>query len=280
MTVRITKFVDEFAQLAAWTGEPEEQVRAEPDYHSEERDHWLAWDGDRVIGALHPWVSPDGRHRLYYDACRADAYVPLADAVEGECLATVNVADAEMLGALTGAGFVEQRRENLYEIPIRRVAAAVPPDIEIVTADRTDLEPLMLLDCALRADIPGSQGWEPDPVWFREETYDSPFFNPQSYRVALHGGEYVGLARIWEALPGQERRRLGAVGVLPSQRRRGLARALLAQALSALVGAPGADIVKAEVDATNLPSHHLLTSFGGLINGATVELRRPALVRP
>src|ERR1700735_5682359 len=40
--VRITKF----AELSAWTGEPQEQLRAQEDYHDKDRDHWLAWDGD------------------------------------------------------------------------------------------------------------------------------------------------------------------------------------------------------------------------------------------
>jgi RimJ/RimL family protein N-acetyltransferase len=280
MTLRVTKFTDEFAQVARWTGESEQRLRADQDYHSEDRDHWLAWDGDRVVGALHPWVHPDGRHRLYYDACRTDAYVPLADVIPGECLTMVNVSDAEMLDALVCAGFMEERRENLYKIPIRipiaHVDAEPPANLKIITADQTELEPLMLLDCALRADIPGSEGWQPDPVWFREETYDSPFFNPQSYRVALDGDAYVGLARVWETVPGQEHRRLGAVGILAPYRRLGLARVLIAQALSALADAPGTGFVTAEVDSTNQASHALMTSFAGEITGATVELRRPA----
>lgn len=94
MAVRVTKFAGEFAELSAWTGEPEEQLRAEEDYHQEDRDHWLAWDGGLVVGALHPWRSPDGRHRLYYyDKCRPDAYAPLAGAIAGECHATVDAGD-------------------------------------------------------------------------------------------------------------------------------------------------------------------------------------------
>lgn len=98
----------------------------------------------------------------------------------------------------------------------------VPPGIRVITADATELEPLMMLDCEIRADIPGSEGWLPDPVWFREETYDSPFFDPQAYRVALDdAGRYVGLARVWKRLPSQRYRRLGCVGVLAGFRRRG-----------------------------------------------------------
>jgi hypothetical protein len=38
-------FAGEFAALAAWTGEPEEQLRDDEDYDAAEREHWLAWDG-------------------------------------------------------------------------------------------------------------------------------------------------------------------------------------------------------------------------------------------
>ncbi len=273
MTVRISAFAGEYTALAAWTGEAEELLRAEEDFHAEDREHWLAFDGDDVIGALHPWRAPDGRHRLYYDKCRADAYAPLAAAIPGECFATLDAADNDALTALAGAGFTENRRESEYTIPVTRVETPVPAGIDIVTADKTELEPLMLLDCAIRADIPGSEGWQPDPVWFREETYDSPFFDPQTYRVALAGRDYVGLARVWKPLPGQRYGRLGCVGVLAAHRRQGLGRALIAQAFAPLAG-PGAVAVTAEADAANAASHALLASFGGRVTGGSIELYR------
>jgi len=272
--MRITRFTAEFAALAAWTGESEEQLRADEDYHEQEREHWLAWDAGRIVGVLHPWRSPDGRLRLYFGRCRPDAYAPLAGVTTAACYATADTSDAEMLTALRAAGFTEHRRENEYEIPVSRADADVPPGIRVITADRTELEPLMLLDCAIRADIPGSEGWQPDPVWFREETYDSPFFDPSAYRVALDdGGAYVGLARIWRRLPEQRHRRLGCVGVLAGFRRRGLGRALVAQALAPLAEA-GETVVTAEADASNVASDALLRRFGARVTGGTIELYR------
>jgi ribosomal protein S18 acetylase RimI-like enzyme len=271
--LRITKFAGEFAALAAWTGEPEEQLRAEEDYHSEERDHWLAWEGDDVVGVLHPWRRPDSRLALYYGKCRGDAYAPLAAAVEGDCYTTIDAADDAMLAALREVGFTELRREDLYEIPVAQVSAPVPEGIRIITADQTELDPLMTLDCQIRADIPGADGWQPDPVWFREETYDSPFFDPQTYRVALDGDDYVGLARIWKKLPSQQHGRLGCVGVLAPYRQRGLGRALIAQAMTAHA-ATGETMVGAEVDTVNIASRTLLSGFGGKVIGATIELYR------
>ncbi len=273
MPIKVTSFAGQFAALAAWTGEPEEQLRAEEDYHAQDREHWLAWEDGRVVGAVHPWRSPDGRMRLYFDKCRGDAYAPLAAAIGGECYATVDAADSPALLALTQAGFTQTRREDEYEIPVARVLAPVPAGIDVVTADKTELEPLMLLDCAIRADIPGAEGWQPDPVWFREETYDSPYFDPQTYRVALAGRDYVGLARIWRPLPGHRYGRLGCVGVLAGYRRRGLARALIAQALEPLAGTAAA-AVTAEADASDAAAHRLLASFGARITGGTIELHR------
>jgi len=271
MTLRVTPFTTEYAELSAWTGEPEEALRAREGYHEEQRDLWLAWDGDGVVGALHPWRRPDSRCVLYFDRCRADAYAPLAAVVSGECYTSVDAADREALEELANVGFAEHRREYTYEIPVRRIDATVPDGLRVITADATDLEPLMMLDCALRADVEGSDGWQPDPVWFREETYDSPFFDPLTYRVALAGSDYVGLARVWPGprpLP-----RLGLVGVLAPYRRRGLARALIAQAFAPMVER-GDLIAQGEADAANVAANALLTGLGAVVVSTTVELRR------
>ena len=273
MPLRVTRFTDEWTELAAFAGEPEAQLRAQDDYHEEDREHWLAWDGERVVGAMHPWRRPDGRHSLYFDRSRADAYGALAGAVGGECFAALDGDDLAAIEGLTAAGFGAYRREDNYTIPVRRIDALIPEGLRIVTADATELEPLMLLDCALREDVPGADGWQPDPVWFREETYDSPFFDPLTYRVALDGADYVGLARVW--LGPHPQPRLGLVGVLAPYRRRGLARALIAAAFAPLVER-GETTVIAEADATNVASQSLLTSLGAKITGGIVELRRPS----
>ncbi len=276
MTVRVTKFAGEYAQLSAWTGDSEHELRiAQEEYHSEQRDTWLAWDGNGIVGSLHPWRRPDGRHTLYYDKCRNDAYAPLAAMIDGECYTPQDAANLEAIESLYAVGFIEHRREHVYTMPVVNFDATVPAGLRIVTADQTDLEPLMMLDSALREDVPGSDGWQPDPVWFREETYDSPFFDPRTYRVALDGDAYVGLARIWNGPEPQPH--LGMVGVLPAYRRRGLARALIAPSFAVLAERGpdhGKSIVTADVDAANEPSNALMLSLGGRVTGGTVELRR------
>jgi ribosomal protein S18 acetylase RimI-like enzyme len=274
--VRVASFAGEFAALADWSGTPEQELRAGQDYHSDDSQRLLAWQGNHLAGVLDTWQAPDGRLRLYFGRCHADAYEPLAAAIGAACYATIEQTDHEALQVLAGAGFAELRRENEYVIPVSRVDASVPDGVRIVTADQTELEPLMMLDCAIRADIPGADGWQPDAAWFRAETYDSPDFDPQAYRVALDGDDYIGLARIWLRSPSQVHRRLGCVGVLREYRLRGLARALVAQALAPLAAA-GETAVTAEVDTTNIASHTLLTGFGGRVTGGTVELYRGRL---
>jgi ribosomal protein S18 acetylase RimI-like enzyme len=275
VSLQIATFAGEFAALAAWTGQSEQDLRQDEDYRPGGREHWLAWDGGQVVGAVHPWRTPDGRLRLYFDDCRPDSYGPLADAIDGECYVQADSADADTLARLRMAGFADLRAEYEYEVPVSRLDAPVPDGLRIVTADQTELEPLMMLDCAIRADIPGADGWQPDPAWFREETYDSPFFDPQTYRVALDGSDYVGLARVWRPHQGRLPR-LGCVGVRREYRQRGLARALIAAAF-AVLHERGVRAITCEVDETNGPSNALFASLGATRIGGTIELRRPAV---
>jgi GNAT superfamily N-acetyltransferase len=259
VAITVRRFGGEFEALAAWTGETVED---------DTENLWLAWDGGRVVGVMQPWTPPNQRLTLYFGQCRDDAFGPLADAVDGERYAKVGVADAERL-----PGFSEIRREHEYEIPVAQLDAGTPDGLVIISAARTELEKLMMLDCALREDIPGSEGWQPDPQWFREETYDSPDFDPETYAVALHGDDYVGLARVWNGP--RPRPHLGMVGVLAAYRRRGLALALLARVFGPLAER-GEKIVTSEVDAANTASNTLMRKLGGRVVGGTVELHRPA----
>jgi ribosomal protein S18 acetylase RimI-like enzyme len=232
---------------------------------------WLAWDGDRVVGEMEFWERPDGKCGLEFGPCTAGAYRLLAGQVSGPVVTTVDVADQVAVDGLGGAGFEVARVEDRYLIPVRSVEASVPRGLRVISAADTELEPLMALDCALREDVPGSAGWRPDADWFREETYDSPYFDPGTYLVALDAERYVGLVRIWNGprpLP-----RLGLIGVLPGYRRRGLARALIALAFEVLLGR-GAAEVTAEADRTNTASTTLLAQLGGVVTGSDVELRR------
>lgn len=106
---------------------------------------------------------------------------------------------------------------------------------------------------------------------FREETYESPDFDPATYLVALdRSSEEIGIARVWMRSDGP---RLGLIGVRANRRRKGVARALLAAVL-AVVRERGPAEVRTEVDETNVPSRELLLSFGGRRVGSSLELVR------
>jgi ribosomal protein S18 acetylase RimI-like enzyme len=121
--------------------------------------------------------------------------------------------------------------------------------------------------------VPGTSGWLWDPGDFREETFDSPSFDPATYLVAVEpaDGEYVGLVRVWND-PG--RPRLGLIAITQPYRRQGLARALLGRAFRVLHDR-GQDEVTAEVDDSNPAATSLLRSLGARRTGGSVELIRP-----
>jgi hypothetical protein len=125
MAVSVARFAAEFAALAAWSGTPEQELRALQDYRADDQERWLAWDGDHIAGVLNAWHVPDGRLRLYFGRCRADAYGPPAAVIGAECYATIDSSNHHPLRALTAAGFAELRRENEYEIPVSLLTAPI-----------------------------------------------------------------------------------------------------------------------------------------------------------
>ena len=271
VTVRAALFTrrpHEYEALGAATGRTREELTAE--YAS--RDLWLAWQDDRVVGVMQPWRRPDGKYGLDYGPTAPDAYAVLAARIPGESVTTVDAADTAALAAFDTAGFARVRVEDRYSIPVRALDVPIPRGLDTVSAADTELDALMALDSALREDVPGGAGWRPDKQWFRRQNHDSPYFDPETYLVALDGARYVGLMRIWNGPRPQPR--LGLIGVLPEYRRRGLARALLAQGF-AVLAARGETRVIAEADRTNVASTTLLSSLGGVVTGSDVELLRP-----
>ncbi|TDU90211.1 acetyltransferase (GNAT) family protein [Kribbella voronezhensis] len=239
---------------------------------SEDQEGWIASRDGAVIGELHPWPAPDRKLRLFFGDTEPAAYEPLIDKVTGPCLTTVDEADRPTVDALRALGFTPVRREVRLEIPVTRASFDVPAGYRLISAADTGVQDLMALDDALRTDVPGAEGWESDEASFREQTYDSPYFDPATYLVAVDPeNTYAGLVRIWNGprpLP-----RLGLIGVLRNHRRRGLARALVSAALTVLADR-GASLVTAEADETNTASLTLLASFGAVQVGADLELAR------
>jgi ribosomal protein S18 acetylase RimI-like enzyme len=245
---------------------------------------WRALDDGQAVATIRAHMTPDSRWHVGFETFRADACRPLLDAVAGntgsDLLMTVRESDPDALARFTRAGFEVSRREHFYMIPTDPAVTGLtqteaPEGTIIISAARADEEELRLLDDALRQDVPGADGWKWDPGDFAEETYDSGGFNPDTYLVAadVASGDYVGLVRVWD---NPRAPRLGLVGVVPSHRRRGLARVLLARAFR-VMHEDGKKEVSAEADETNTASVALLTSLGARRAAGIIELvwRRP-----
>ena len=205
---------------------------------------------------------PDGRHFVRS---------PLEDVPGVDLYASVDAADSARLRSFEDAAFTVHRRENVYRLPTTTVGAVeLPEGVDLLTADQADENRLRELDDLLRQDVPGTDGWKWEPDDFHHETYDSPHFDPELYLVACAADAYVGIARVWLRPDGP---RLGFIGVVRSQRRRGLAKALLGRAFGVLVDR-GVLEVRTEIDTTNIASRGLLEGLGAEKIGETLELVR------
>jgi ribosomal protein S18 acetylase RimI-like enzyme len=265
MTLRVSELADEYAAVAAWTGQTEEQVRTGADFHG--GAHLIAWQGDRIVGLAHRWRDRHGRQRLMFRRCDPGAHGPLARAMRGECTAIVETGDRPAVAALAAEGFAETGRSQEYEVPVPPTApTAEHAGIRIRTADRVALDAMARLEGDLRGGVV-------DLDWFRREMVDSPYFDPLTYRVALDGDRAVGMARVW--LGPRPRPHLGAIGVLPGYRRRGVGRTLLAAALAPLAER-GVPVVTAVAESADPASAALFAAAGGEVTGGWIEMRRPA----
>lgn len=209
-------------------------------------------------------LRPDGRRFVFGE--------PDEELPPGELYAVVDEADDERRRGLERLGFVVHRRELELLLPAGVGRVPRPEGFACVRADEVAEERLRRLDDELRQDVPGTDGWRWEPEDFREETYESPHFDPAVYLVALAAdGVHAGICRIWNR---PERPRLGFIGVLPAHRRRGVARWLIGEAF-AVLASRGHEEIWTEVDETNVASRGLLEGLRGRRVGASLELRRP-----
>jgi len=242
---------------------------------------WRALNENGVVGAVTAFLRPDNRWFVMFDGCHDEAYKPLLDAVAAntgsDLHAMAEETDDAAAATFAKLGFVQSRREGIFAIPTDPLITGladvrVPDDTVIISAADADQDDLRLLDEALRADVPGNDGWVWDPGDFHAETF-SDDFDPATYLVAadISGGTYIGLVRIWVG-PGMPR--LGLVAVLAPYRRRDVARALLARAFAVLHERGQAE-VSAEIDDTNTASLALLGGIGARRRNGTVEFVKP-----
>ena len=238
---------------------------------------WVATAGPGQVGEVRVRLRPDDRCLVWFapdssPSAIADLFAAVVSAHPQDLITEVPDTDATLLANLTAAGFVERRREHVYEVDGEAALAALADqniglEWTILTAEQVDRDRLRESDDLLRQDTPGVSGWR----WNREDFLAEmapPAFDPQLYRVLVdESGEYQGICRIW---PNPQRPRIGFVGVTRRHRRTGLATAPLADTLRAARRA-GLSTLTLEADVENV-SNRLAAKIGARRVGGTVEL--------
>lgn len=199
-------------------------------------DQWHAVDDDLVVGRGDTSRRPDGRLFISVDAWHDAVFDRLAAAVLAELPAPLyTVVDAGDSDATTNwrrAGFTVHRRERQYLLMPAEAQTTAPPPAGLAFSDG-------------------------DHVFHAEA-----------------GGAEVGVIRVTPLLrtDGTPRiARIVAIEVRADQRRRGIGRALLVHALSALHDR-GFGIASADVDETDTAAIQLLEGIGARHASSSLEL--------
>lgn len=241
---------------------------------------WEARADGVLAGRAHCWVRPDGKRFAAFMSEDAAVVAALAAAITGEdgraLHTTADAGNPAGLLRLAGAGFVGERYEHLWRLPVKVAAdwsAEALAPFEVRSPEDVDAEALRRFDDELRADIPGLWGWR----WTREgweAEHGEPTYDPELYPVLWDpvARRFAGMARVWSNREGP---RLGLVAAARQYRRRGLGAALLARVCGTL-RARGHETLVTECDASNLASYALLAKAGGELIGGEVQLVKRA----
>lgn len=196
----------------------------------------------------------------------------------------VDEGNQPLLAFFARHGFQEIRREHHVELDLRdfdttpfaaaaQQAATQGYSIRSLAELQDDPQrdqKVYQLDLALRREVPGSEEFDQPFEAFAEQTFESPAFRPDSYFIALHGEQYVGLHRIWVNPTGP---RVGLTGLLPGHRRQGVASALKLRGVS-YAQAHGFLVLRAENDADNEAILDLNRRMGYRKRGGAVEVMK------
>ncbi|MEV4558424.1 GNAT family N-acetyltransferase [Kitasatospora sp. NPDC049285] len=240
---------------------------------------WHALADGQVVGRGDSTSRPDGRIFLSIDAWHRPVFDRLAAAMAADLPDTlhtlVDADDTELRSGWERAGFVPGRREWEYLVPtdpqLTGLDSVVPPGVAILSAGQAEEEPLRALDRTIREEVEATVGWHTMPAEVLPWPVGAPLpVDPANYTVATVGGAYVGLARLATRT---RQARIGLIAVRADHRRRGIGRALLSHAMTALhqAGRPSA---RAEVHEANAAALALLDGAGATRVGGNLELVR------
>jgi GNAT superfamily N-acetyltransferase len=193
--------------------------------------------------AVLPEVRGEGIGKALYEACLS-AIAPY-EPVLYRC--QVREDDPRTLRFVGERGFTETMREWESRFDPRTFERADYADAEARVAQQgievKSLRELMAtpgweerlyaLDCAITADMPMTDVYtKPDFADWTKNCLENPGFWPDGFFVALDGEKLVGESTLWTQQSGPDLY-VGATGVLPEYRRRGIALALKLHACQA-----------------------------------------------
>lgn len=243
-------------------------------------DHlrWQAVEDGLVVGAGEASRRPDGRVFLAVDTWHAAVFDRLAAAMladrPGPLYTVVDETDHDLTARWERAGLTVRRREGEYLLTTGprdpgAVPSTNPSEVTVLGLGAAAGPLLRELDRAVRAEVGAGPGWDSMPVEMPPGPPGAPP-DPSRYVVAEVAGRYEGLVRV---VARRRHARIGLVAVRERLRRRGIARAMLAEALDALHRA-GVTTASAEVDDRNAAARALFTGLGARRVGGVVELGR------
>jgi ribosomal protein S18 acetylase RimI-like enzyme len=238
---------------------------------------WHALEDDQVVGRGEVSRRPDGRLFLSIDAWHGGVFDHLADTMLANLprplYTVVDDADLDLISQWERVGLAPRRREWEYVLPTEpRItglgSAQLPADVTMLAAGEAEEGPLRELDRVIRDEIEATIGWQEMPAEVLAGPDGAPPLDPAKYTVAARRDHYVGLVRV-TPLPRQPR--IGLIAVRSDQRRRGIARALLAEVLCS-AHQRGIATASADVKQSNGAAIALFEGVGARRTGSNLEL--------
>lgn len=239
---------------------------------------WHAVEGDQVVGRGDTSRRPDGRIFLSIDSWHGVVFDQLADAMLADLprplYTVVDEADLDLTSCWHRAGFATRRREWEYLVPTDPQATGLgsvlpPEDVTMVPVGTAQEGPLREVYNTIRDEVDATVGWESMPAELLARPDGTPLLDPSKYAVAVQADRYVGLVRVTGRVTRQPR--IGLLAVRSGQRRRGIARALLAHVLSS-AHRSGVETASAEVSESNGAAMALFEGVGARRASSNLEL--------
>ena len=238
---------------------------------------WLAVENDLVIGRGEASHRIDGRLFLSIDTWHGTVFDRLATTMLADLpsplYTVVDEADHDLTARWARAGLTARRREREFLVATDPLVTglatgAAPAGVTILGLGAAREPALREVYEAVRAEVDARVGWDTMPV----EVVAGPPLDPSRFAVAEAAGRYVGLVRV---MARRRHARIGLVAVREGLRRRGIARALLAEVLVALHRG-GVETASAEVDERNSAATALFEGIGAQRVSGALEMVRGA----